>query len=208
MVEEAEINAVQIESSHTLSVDSFVDRASIPAIYFDTPYYLTPADKASQEAFAVIREAMSRQKKAGLARIVLFRRERPVMIEPFENALLLTTLRYEKTVRKPEDVLGAIPEVKLDPDLIDLATHIIAKKDATFDPSSFDDRYEDALLDLIEAKKKGKKLPKAQPAERPANVVNLFDALKRSLGSDAAVKKGKPELKSGRKAAPSRKKAS
>lgn len=194
LVEEDEIESVQIESSHTLSIESFVDRADIPQIYFDTPYYVTPADEVSEEAFAVIREAMAKQKKAGIARIVLYRRERPVMIEPFDKGLLLTTLRYDKTVRKPEEVFEGLGKQKSDPELIDLATHIIEKKEAAFDPGDFDDRYEDALLALIRAKQKGRKPPVVQAAERPANVVNLFDALKKSLageGDDKAESKSK-----------------
>jgi len=184
LVEEDEIDAVQIESSHTLSIEHFVDRADIPAIYFDTPYYVTPSDDVSEEAFAVIREAMARQKKAGIARIVLYRRERPVMIEPFDKGLLLTTLRYDKTVRKPDEIFDGIAKPKLDQDLIELATHIIDKKQAAFDPSGFEDRYESALLTLIQAKQKGKKPPVVQSAERPANVVNLFEALKKSLAGE------------------------
>ena len=184
LVEEDEIESVQIESSHTLSIEHFVDRADIPQIYFDTPYYVTPSDEVSEEAFAVIREAMAKQKKAGIARIVLYRRERPVMIEPFDKGLLLTTLRYDKTVRKPDEIFDGMGKEKIDPDLIDLATHIIDKKQAEFDPSGFDDRYEDALMELIRAKQKGKKPPVVQAAERPANVVNLFDALKKSLAAD------------------------
>lgn len=184
LVEEDEIDAVQIESSHTLSIEHFVDRADIPAIYFDTPYYVTPSDKVSEEAFAVIREAMARQKKAGIARIVLYRRERPVMIEPFDKGLLLTTLRYDKTVRKPDQIFDDLGKPKLDDELIDLATHIIDKKQAAFDPTGFEDRYETALLELIQAKQKGRKPPVVQAAERPANVVNLFDALKKSLAED------------------------
>ncbi|UZF91222.1 non-homologous end joining protein Ku [Bosea sp. NBC_00550] len=193
LIEEDEIEAVQIESSHTLAIESFVDRADIPQIYFDTPYYVTPADEVSEEAFAVIREAMAKQKKAGIARIVLYRRERPVMIEPFDKGLLLTTLRYDKTVRKPEEIFDGLGKEKTDPELIDLATHIIEKKQATFDPSSFEDHYEDALLELIQAKQKGKKPPVVQAAERPANVVNLFEALKKSLAGDDG---GKPASKS------------
>lgn len=198
LVEEDEIESVQIESSHTLSIESFVDRADIPQIYFDTPYYVTPADEVSEEAFGVIREAMARQKKAGIARIVLYRRERPVMIEPFEQGLLLTTLRYDKTVRKPEDVFEGLGKRKSDPELIELATHIIEKKQAEFDPSGFEDRYEDALLALIQAKQKGRKPPVVQSAERPANVVNLFEALKKSLageGDEAARSKSKAGAK-------------
>lgn len=203
LVEEDEIDAVQIESSHTLSIEHFVDRADIPQIYFDTPYYVTPSDDVSEEAFAVIREAMARQKKAGIARIVLYRRERPVMIEPFDKGLLLTTLRYDKTVRKPDAIFSDLGKPKIDSELIDLATHIIDKKQAAFDPSGFEDRYESALLELIQAKQKGKKPPVVQAAERPANVVNLFDALKKSLAGDDEAGGGKPAPSKGKKAAAS-----
>ena len=203
LIEEEEIDAVQIESSHTLSIEHFVDRADIPQIYFDTPYYVTPSDEVSEEAFAVIREAMARQKKAGIARIVLYRRERPVMIEPFDKGLLLTTLRYDKTVRKPDEIFGDLGKPKIDSELIDLATHIIDKKQAAFDPSGFEDRYESALLELIQAKQKGKKPPVVQAAERPANVVNLFDALKKSLAGDDEAGSGKPAPSKGKKAAAS-----
>lgn len=202
LVEEDEIDAVQIESSHTLSIEQFVDRADIPQIYFDTPYYVTPSDDVSEEAFAVIREAMARQKKAGIARIVLYRRERPVMIEPFDKGLLLTTLRYDKTVRKPDEIFRGMAKTKIDPELIDLATHIIDKKQASFDPSGFEDRYETALLALIQAKQKGKKPPVVQAAERPANVVNLFDALKKSLAGDDDAVTDKPAA--AKKAAPAK----
>ncbi len=184
LVEEDEIDAVQIEASHTLSIDHFVEKSSIEQIYLDTPYYLTPADTVSEEAFAVIREAMARKKMAGLASIVLYRRERPVVIEPLGKGLLLTTLRYEKTVREPETVFDELRSVKIDSEMIELATHIIDKKKGKFDPSKFEDHYEDALLDLIRSKQKGGKAPKKQAPARPANVVNLFDALKKSLGED------------------------
>ena len=201
LVEEDEIEAVQIESSHTLSIESFVDRADIPQIYFDTPYYVTPSDEVSEEAFAVIRDEMAKQKKAGIARIVLYRRERPVMIEPFEKGLLLTTLRYDKTVRKPDEVFDGLGKGKLDPDLVDLATHIIEKKDAPFDPSGFEGRYEEALLALIEVKRKGKKPPVVQAVERPTNVVNLFDALKKSLAGDDDDGTDKPNRRAAAKPA-------
>ena len=196
LIEESEIDDVQIESSHTLAIESFVDRSTVPQIYFDTPYYLSPFDDVSREAFGVIREAMARQKKAGIARIVLYRRERPVMIEPYDAGLLLTTLRYDKTVRQPSSVFAELGKVATDPELIELATHIIDKKQAAFDPTGFEDRYDTALLALIAAKQKGKKPPVVQAAERPANVVNLFDALKKSLAGDVeatpAKAKGKP----------------
>ena len=145
---------------------------------------MTPADEVSEEAFAVIRAAMAKERKAGIARIVLYRRERPVMIEPFDKGLLLTTLRYDKMVRKPQEVFEGLSSGKLDPELVSLATHIIDKKLSPFDPSDFEDRYEDALLALIQAKQKGRKPPVVRTPDRPANVVNLFDALKKSLAGE------------------------
>ncbi|MET3792952.1 Ku protein [Aquamicrobium terrae] len=183
-IEEDEIEAVRVESSNMMSLDGFVDKSSIQQIYLDTPYYLSPADKVSQDAFAVIRDAMAARKKAGLARIVLYRRERPVLIEPLGKGMVLTTLRYDSTVRQPDMVFEDIKAVKTDKEMIELAEHIIDKKAARFDPSKFDDKYEEALLELIRAKKAGRKAPKAKAAARPSNVVNLFEALKQSLAAD------------------------
>ena len=185
-IEEDEIEAVQIESSHTMNLDGFVDKASIQQIYLDTPYYLAPADKVSEEAFAVIRDAMAGKKMAGIARIVLYRRERPVVIEPLGKGMVVTTLRYDNTVRQPQTVFGEIKSVKADKEMTDLAEHIIDKKQTTFDPSTFDDKYEEALLELISAKKAGKRVPKSAAASKPSNVVDLFQALKKSLAAPEA----------------------
>ncbi|BCG91883.1 non-homologous end joining protein Ku [Mesorhizobium sp. 131-2-1] len=194
-IEEDEIEAVQIESSHTMNLDGFVDKASIQQIYLDTPYYVSPADKVSEEAFAVIRDAMVAKKMAGLARIVLYQRERPVVIEPLGRGMVLTTLRYDNTVRQPDSVFGDIKPIKTDDEMIDLAEHIIDRKGAKFDPSKFDDRYEDALLELIRARKAGRKAPKAKAPPKPSNVVNLFDALKKSLNAEGAGKARKTSSK-------------
>jgi DNA end-binding protein Ku len=184
-IEEDEIAALQIVSSNMLDLDGFVDKASIQPIYLDTPYYLAPADKVSEDAFAVIREAMAAKKKAGLARIVLFQRERPAIIEPFGRGMLLTTLRYDRTVRQPDTVLDDIPNLKTDKEMIELARNVIEKNASKFDPSEFDDKYEEAVIELIRAKKAGKKISRPrQTEEKPSNVVNLFDALKKSLAAD------------------------
>lgn len=184
-IEEDEIAALQIVSSNMLDLDGFVDKASIQPIYLDTPYYLAPADKVSEDAFAVIREAMAAKKKAGLARIVLFQRERPAIIEPFGRGMLLTTLRYDRTVRQPDTVLDDIPNLKTDKEMIELARNVIEKNASKFDPSEFDDKYEEAVIELIRAKRAGKKISRPrQTEEKPSNVVNLFDALKKSLAAD------------------------
>ncbi|RWM19242.1 Ku protein [Mesorhizobium sp.] len=197
-IEEDEIEAVQIESSHTMGIDGFVEKSSIEQIYLDTPYYVSPADKVSQEAFAVIRDAMAAKKMAGLARIVLYQRERPVVIEPLGKGMVLTTLRYDDTVRQPGTVFDDIETTRTDDEMIDLAEHIINQKKTKFDPSKFDDRYEDALLELIRAKKAGKKAPKAKAPPKPSNVVNLFDALKKSLNAEGGGKAGKSSKTSAR----------
>lgn len=189
LIEEEDIEAVQIESSHTLAIDTFVDKASIEPIYLDTPYYLTPADQVSEEAFAVIRAALERRKMAGLARIVLYRRERPVVIEPFGAGMLLTTLRYDATVRQPESVFGEMDAAKADPEMVAMAEKFIDKKTVKFDPDDFEDPYEAALLKLIKAKKAGRRPRATKEAERPSNVVNLFEALKKSLEKDEGGRK-------------------
>ena len=186
LFEDEEIEAVKIESSDTLSLESFVNKADIQQIYLDTPYYLLPSDKVYEEAFAVIRNALFEKKMAGLARIVLYRRERPVVIEALGKGMLLTTLRYDNTVRQPETAFAEIGKINIDQEMIELATHIIDKKKGRFDPSKFEDRYEHALLEMVKAKKAGGKPHVVSPTVKPSNVVNLFDALKKSLESAPA----------------------
>ena len=198
LFDEEEIESVKIESSHTLSLESFVNKSEIEQIYLDTPYYLAPSDKVSEEAFAVIRDALAEKKMAGLARMVLYRRERPVVIEALGKGMLLTTLRYDNTVRQPDTVFDGIGKVNVDEEMIDLASHIIEKKKGKFDPSKFEDRYEAALLAMIKAKKAGKKPPVVSAAAPPSNVVNLFDALRKSLGAEGGTspKSARPAAKS------------
>jgi DNA end-binding protein Ku len=204
LVEDEEIEAIQIESSHTLALDSFVKREEIEQIYLDSPYYLAPADKVSEEAFAVIRDALEKKKMAGLARIVLARRERPVLIEPMGKGMLLTTLRYDANVVSADAVFGGIGKVEVDEEMTDLATHIIDKKTAKFDPAKFEDRYENALLGLVKSKQDGETVTASKPTVRKDNVVNLFDALKKSLeeedGGKAAPKATKASPKAKAKA--------
>ena len=167
-----------------MALDSFVKREEIEQIYLDSPYYLTPADKVSEEAFAVIRDALDNKKMAGLARIVLARRERPVLIEPKGKGMLLTTLRYDANVVSQDAVFGGIGKVEVDDEMIDLATHIIDKKTAKFDPAKFEDRYEQALLGLVKSKQDGETVTASKPAVRKDNVISLFDALKKSLAEE------------------------
>jgi DNA end-binding protein Ku len=189
LVEEDEIDAIQIESTHTLALDSFVKREEVDQVYLDTPYYLTPADEVSEEAFMAIRDALASSKMAAIAHLVLYRRERPVLIEPFGKGMLVTTLRYDKTVRKADDVFDEMGEPKVDAETVELAEKIIEKKTEKFAPSKLDDPYQEALLRLINAKKSGKKAPIVKAEPPPSNVVNLFDALKKSLREEGVASK-------------------
>ncbi|HWL66864.1 MAG TPA: Ku protein [Geminicoccus sp.] len=181
-IEDEEYDAVALESTHTIDIDKFVPRSQVDEIYVDAPYYLIPTDEVGEEAFAVIREAMRSRKMAGVARLVLYRRERIVLLEPRDKGMLLTTLHYANEVRPQEDYFDEIPDTRLSKEMLDLAGHIIDTKMSRFDPRQFKDRYEEALKALVQAKAKGKKIP-TPPARKPPNVVSLMDALRQSLGT-------------------------
>jgi DNA end-binding protein Ku len=183
LVEEDELDRVALESTHTIDIESFVPRSEVDALYVDAPYYLVPDNRIAQEAFAVIREAMRKQDMVGLARVVLNRRERIVMIEPRGKGLLATTLNYKNEVRNDAVYFEDIPDIEIAPDMLDLAVHIVDTKAAHFDPTRFEDRYEQALADLIQSKRAGQTVT-AAPTPPPSNVVNLMDALRRSVQSE------------------------
>ena len=186
VVSDEELADVKIESSHTIDIEKFVPKAEIDPLYFDNNYYLAPDDKVGEEAFAVIREAMRQRGMVGIARVVLFGKERMVMIEPRSKGMVGTTLRYAYEVRADGAYFDEIPAVDLSKELLDLASHIIDTKAGTFEPSEFKDRYQDAVVELIRAKQSGRPLPTEKDSPRPSNVVNLMDALRRSLGQDGA----------------------
>ncbi|WP_112662639.1 Ku protein [Microvirga flavescens] len=186
-LEDSEIEKVALESTHTIDIESFVPRAQIDEMYLDTPYYLMPDGKVAEEAFAVIRDAMSRKKVVGLGRVVLSRRERIIMLEPRDKGLAGHTLHYAYEVRDSKEYFDEISDVKVSGEMLDLAEHIIEKKITTFDPTRFEDRYQDALIALIKAKAGHKPAPKLEAA-KPTNVINLMDALRRSIASDTKPK--------------------
>ncbi|MGN6771925.1 MAG: Ku protein [Rhizobiaceae bacterium] len=181
-----EIKALKLQTEHTLDIDGFVDKASVDPVYFEKPYYLIPADAPSNEAFAVIREALEKKKVAALACVVLYQRTHHVLIEPDGKGMLMTTLRNHNEVAAASSAFDGLKKVKVDKEMSEIATLIIDKKQTTFDPSKFEDRYEDALAAMIEAKRKGKKPPKATPKPKE-NVVNLMDVLKKSLAKEGSA---------------------
>jgi DNA end-binding protein Ku len=179
---------IRIESSHTISIDTFVLRAEIDDRYLDDPYYIAPTDQVGQEAFAVIRDAIRDKAMVALGRVVLSRREHVMMLEAFDKGLLATTLRYPYEVRDQAPYFEDISDLKLPADMKELAAHIVDSKTSHFDPSTFMDHYETALVGLLRAKQAGRvtEAPKAEPA--PHRVINLMDALRASIGADTKKK--------------------
>lgn len=192
LVEDDELDAVAIESTHTIEIDSFVPRQQIDERYFDNPYYICPNDQVGQDAFAVIREAMRVKGMAALGRIVLNKRERVIMLQPWDKGLMATTLRYPYELRDSKDYFDDIPDVKVPAEMLKLAQHILETKAADFDPSQFVDHYEEAVVAMLKKKQAGLPTPKDKPSAPPQNVVNLMDALRKSL-AQSAPKAPKPK---------------
>ncbi|MDQ7774393.1 Ku protein [Paracoccus aminovorans] len=198
-----EIAAAVPESDKTLAVSDFIACQDIDDTYFDRPYYLTPADRAAQEAFALIREGMARRKVAALARAVLFRRVRTVLIRADDAGMIATTLNFDHEVRPAAEVFRDIPARRIKGEMLELAEHIIKTKMGEFDISGFDDRYDAALAELVKARIEGRKITPRKPAPRE-NVVDLMTALRESAG---VAKKASSSRKApaGKKPAPRRK---
>jgi DNA end-binding protein Ku len=180
-IEKEELEAVQIESNHTIDIDSFVPTEEIDKRYFNHPYYIVPDGKVGADAFAVIRDAMKKQDRVALARIVLTNREHIIAIEPLGKGLLGTTLRFDYEVRDEETYFEDIRNPKVTKDMVELAGHILETKAGHFDPAKYKDEYEDALKALVKRKAAGKPIKQAEKEETRGNVTNLMDALKQSL---------------------------
>ncbi|UCI10477.1 Ku protein [Mesorhizobium sp. B1-1-8] len=182
-IEPDEIKKLKLTSQHTLEVGEFVDIADIDTRYLEKPYYVIPADGAAVEAFSVLREAMKKKRVAARSCVVLYQRGREVVIQPFGKGMLLTELRTHNEMVSEKSVFDDLKSPKYDKDLLEIAELLIEKKVTKFDPSKFEDTYEDALIAMIDAKRKGKKPPK--PAPRPKeNVIDLASVLKKSLAKE------------------------
>jgi DNA end-binding protein Ku len=188
-VEDEELEALEIESNHTIDIDRFVPRDQIDERYHDQSYYIAPSDQVGREAFAVIREAMRGKDMVGLGRIVLAKRERVVALQPWEKGLLGTTLRYAYEVRNAGEVFDEIPDIKIPKEMLGLAEHILEGKAGEFDPSEFVDRYEEAVVDMLKQKQAGVAVPKQKAAAPASNVVNLMDALRKSIAAEKSAPK-------------------
>jgi len=186
-VEDDELDAIAIESTHTIEIDSFVPRDQIDARYLDTPFYIRPNGEVGQEAFAVIREAMRGKDMVGVGRVVLSKRERVIMLEPWDKGLIATTLRYPYEIRTAEEYFDDIPHLTVEPEMLKLAEHIVKSKAADFEPAQFVDRYEEALIDVLKKKQAGIVVSRDRAEPQPRNVVNIMDALRQSLAQEQAA---------------------
>ncbi|MGO4736807.1 Ku protein [Bosea sp. 2KB_26] len=197
LLEPEEIAAAIPESDKTLTVETFLRCDEVDEIFFDKPYYVAPSSPAASEAFALIRDGMKEQKSAALARTVIFRRMRSILIRPQDEGLVATTLNFDYEVRSAGDAFSEIPTIKIDAEMLDLAEHIIKTKAGAFDPKQFDDRYEAALAELVQAKIEGRKI-KPQKRPEPSKVVSLMEALRQSAkagGQKPAAAKQEPRKK-------------
>ena len=211
-VEPEEIEALKIESSEIITIERVVPAGDVDPLFLENPYIVEPDDKSGLDIFATIREALKAKEVVGIGRLVLARREHPVMVQPRGKGFMLVTLHDPDEVRLPEEIFDDIKDVKVDKQNLALAETLVERMEGEFDLKMFEDRYQAALKDLVEAKMKGKKITAAPEVERPSNVVNLFEALKASVaaeGGKATAKK--PAAKAAKKAhakhAPQRKRA-
>jgi Ku protein len=188
-IDKDELEAVQVESNHTIDIDSFVPKDEIDKRYLNHPYYIAPDGRAGIDAFAVIRDAMKDQDRVALARIVLTNREHVIAIEPLGKGLLGTTLRYPYELRDAGEYFDGIKSPKISRDMVELAGHILDTKAAHFDPAKFRDEYETALKTLVKRKAAGKPIKATAPQAKADNVISLMDALKQSLKRKASSKR-------------------
>ncbi|MBY5325252.1 non-homologous end joining protein Ku [Rhizobium leguminosarum] len=180
IIDPEEVSAAIPESNKTLEVEAFIPCSDVDDVYFDKPYYLTP-DRMGGDAFAALRDAMKKSMVAAIARTVLFRRMRTVLIRPHGKGLIASTLNYDYEVRSSEKAFEEMPKLKIEGEMLDLAKHIISTKKGEFDPATFDDRYEAALADLVKAKLEGKSLPKPKKVQ-VSKPNDLLAALRESAG--------------------------
>jgi DNA end-binding protein Ku len=197
LLEDEELDAVKLETKKTLDLVQFVDEGEIPALYFDQPYFMTPADDLAEDAFRVIRDALRASGKVGLGQLALRGNEYLVAIKPCGKGMLLETLHYDQEVKKGDEFFSDIPKEKADPDLLTVARALIDKKTSKFDIHAFRNHYQAALRDLIERKLKAKggkiEAEEEEPAvSRGGNVIDLMSALKKSLEGGGGSTESKP----------------
>ena len=191
MIETSEIANLRVPSKHSIAIEQFVDESEIDPSYFEKPYFVTPDGDNQTEAFAVVRKALKEAKKIGIGKIAFSGREHVVAISANDDdekpGLMAYTLRYPEELRNPAEYFSDIRHVDIDEDQLDLAEQLIKKKTAKFDPKKYKDGYEIALRELVDAKVNNQPIPQDDPQPKRAKVINLMDALRSSLQSQASA---------------------
>lgn len=187
LLEPDEIDAIKLETKKTLELVHFVQAKDIAPIWYDRPYYVVPTDDLAEDAYRVVRDALRKTDRVGLGQLTMRGKEYLCAIRPCGDGLLMETLHYEDDIRKADPLFAEIGDDEVEEDLLSVATELIERKSGTFDPSAFEDNYANALRDLIDRKRKSKKTPRASTRDdggkvEDDNVVDLMDALKKSLG--------------------------
>jgi DNA end-binding protein Ku len=198
-VDKDELENIALESTRTIDIDEFVPRSEIDELYLVRPYYIVPDGKVGHDAYAVIRETIRTMDKVAIARVVLTNREHIIALEARGKGLVGMLLRYPYEIRDENEYFDDIQDVKVTKEMLDLARHIVETKSADFEPDKFEDRYENALVELLNQKRKGEPMRTATKPRDTGNVINLMDALRKSLdngGNAALPTKGKPAKKS------------
>lgn len=203
-IEEDELKAVELESTHTIDIDTVVPKDEIDERYIEKPYYVVPNDESGADAFSVIRDAMEDKGKVALARIVMAHREHIIAIQPYGKGLLGVTLRYPYELREPNAYFRSIHKKRMPRDMVSLAAHILDSKSGHFDPSKFKDQYENALKALVRRKAKGKPIEPPREKEETGDVINLMEALRRSVSGNKG-RRPRRATKSKRRAGATRK---
>jgi DNA end-binding protein Ku len=206
VVTDDEIRNVRLETTRTLDIERFVDEGDIDRLYWNDPYFLTPDGDMAMEAFTVIREAMTKAGQVALGRLVMHQRERLMALEPRDRGIVAWSLRSNREVRDAGELFDRIPAVKANPQMVEIATQIIRQQEGPFDPSQFNDRYEDALRTLVKEKEKGATV--TAPAEpKEAEVIDLMEALRRSLGQSGGERRKSAVKAAAHKKTPARRAA-
>jgi DNA end-binding protein Ku len=188
LLEDDELQSIGLESVRTIDIEKFAPRDSIEPIWYDKDHYLTPDDPVAIEAFSVIRDAMHETETVGISRLVMYRRERAVMLEPRGKGIILWTLRFGDEVRNPDEYFGSIDQENIDPRPMELVLKLIEEKRKPWSVNMTQDPVQDRLLEIISLKRKSVKRTTTTKATRPTqpdNVINIMDALRRSLASES-----------------------